>query len=109
MSATITPATAALDDNGQYGGYVVLTPQLAAARPTRVPYRRVRGRLPGRSRCWRRPSNGFPWLAVLGTNGSYWTSSRAPATGSTLMQGGDFPYLLVHLEHQSRRLTRGGF
>src|SRR5690606_31178466 len=42
---------------------------------------------------------GFPWLAQL-SGGSYFS---LPAGGTFTMVGGDFPYILFNVAHQSRR------
>jgi minor extracellular serine protease Vpr len=98
VDATITisdPATAA--DRRLYGGYLVLTPQ-GGGQTYRVPYAGFRGDYQSIQVVTPTP-NGFPWLARL-----VGTSFLRQNTGATFtMASGDIPYLLVHLDHQSRR------
>lgn len=110
VTATITPATAPV--NGQYGGYIVFTPQ-GGGQMYRVPFAGFVGDYQGIQVM----TGGFPFLSRL--------NSCAPAallrgldcfgTGSysTLPAGAAFnltaavaqtPYFLVHLEHQVRKL-----
>lgn len=96
VNATIYPPTG--PDKGQYGGYIVFTP-VGGGQVYRVPfagfigdYQSIQALVP--------TANGFPWLAkLIGT--SYFNQ----ATGATYaMTGDDVPYILVHLDHQVRRL-----
>ena len=97
VDATIWPP-AALAANGQYGGWIVLTPQ-GGGQTYRVPfagfvgdYQSIQVLVP--------TANNFPWLAKL-----VGTSLFNQPTGATYtMAGGDIPYFVVHLDHQSRRL-----
>jgi minor extracellular serine protease Vpr len=80
-----------------YGGYLVLTPQ-GAGQTYRVPYAGFRGDYQS-IQVLTPTANGFPWLArIVGSN------FMRQNTGATFtMASGDIPYLLVHLDHQSRR------
>ena len=89
---------------GQYGGYIVLR-QISEvdARPVgptyRVPFAGFVGDY--QSIVSMPPTGyGFPWLAQL-SGGSY---SNMSAGGTFTMVGDDVPYILLHLEHQVRRL-----
>jgi subtilisin family serine protease len=96
VDATITPATAPV--GGQYGGYVVLTPQ-GGGQVYRVPFAGYIGDYQARQ-VLVPTSNGFPWLAQLvGT--SYF---NRPAGSTYTLVGDDIPYFLLHLDHQSRRM-----
>lgn len=96
VDATITPATAPV--GGQYGGYVVLTPQ-GGGQVYRVPFAGYIGDYQARQ-VLVPTSNAFPWLAqVVGT--SYW---NRPAGATYTMTGSDIPFFLLHLDHQSRRM-----
>ncbi|PKN93920.1 MAG: peptidase S8 [Chloroflexi bacterium HGW-Chloroflexi-6] len=94
VTATINPASGPV--NGQYGGYIVLTPQ-GGGQIYRVPFAGFVGDYQGIQALTPTPY-GFPWLAYL-DGGSYnqlvntsdWTFS---------MQGDDIPYILIHFEHQ---------
>ncbi len=97
VNATIT-VNPALADKGLYGGYLVLTPQGGGA-PLRVPYAGFKGDY--QSIVALAPTaNGFPWLAKL--SGTSFLKQSAGATFT--FQTGDIPYILVHLDHQVRRL-----
>jgi subtilisin family serine protease len=94
LNLTITPATGPV--NGQYGGYIVLTPQ-GGGQVYRVPYAGFVGDYQG-IQALTPTANGFPWLAILYAgsyynfaDNNYWVYS---------MQGDDVPYLLVHFDHQ---------
>ncbi|TAK55837.1 MAG: peptidase S8 [Gammaproteobacteria bacterium] len=101
VDATITPATAPV--GGQYGGYVVLTPQ-GGGQVYRVPFAGYIGDYQARQ-VLVPTSNGFPWLAqVVGT--SYF---NRPAGSTYTLVGDDIPYFLLHLDHQSRRLRLEAF
>jgi subtilisin family serine protease len=97
FDVTIT-ANAALADRSLYGGYIVFTPQ-DDGQTYRVPYAGFKGDY--QSIPVMVPTTfGFPWLArLVGT--SY---VNQPTGGTFTMTGGDIPYFLVHLDHQSRRL-----
>ncbi len=98
VDATITisdPAAAA--DRRLYGGYLVLTPQ-GGGQTYRVPYAGFRGDYQS-IQVLTPTANGFPWLAKLAAG--FFSKQIAGATFT--MASGDIPYLLVHLDHQSRR------
>jgi len=94
--ATIIPASGpAL---GQYGGYIILTPR-SGGLTYRVPFAGFVGDY--QSIVSMPPTvYGFPWLAQL-SGGSFYNMSSG---GTYTMAGDDVPYILLHLEHQVRRL-----
>lgn len=94
--ATIFPATG--PDKGQYGGYMVFTPQ-EGGQVYRVPfagfvgdYQNIQSLEP--------TSYGFPWLSAI--SGGNYTKIINPTNKIFTMQGDDIPYFLVHFEHQVR-------
>lgn len=94
VDVTITPATAPV--NGQYGGYIVLTPT-DAGQTYRVPFAGFVGdyqAIPTVTPT----ANGFPWAARL-SGGSLF---KCVADCSFSMQGEDMPYFLVHFEHHAQ-------
>jgi minor extracellular serine protease Vpr len=99
VAATITPATG--PTKGQYGGYIVFTPQ-GGGQVYRVPfagfvgdYQSIQALNAGPV-----PSVPMPWLAVL-SNGSYYKLAD-PTDWTFTMQDTDVPYVLAHFDHQSR-------
>ncbi|GHA80956.1 hypothetical protein GCM10007067_18760 [Lysobacter bugurensis] len=96
VNVTITPPAAPL--GGQYGGYLVLKPNDGSAT-LRVPYAGYIGDYQARQ-VMTPTANGFPWLAKS-TDGSYFNQ---PDGATYTLSGGDIPYFLVHLDHQSRML-----
>jgi minor extracellular serine protease Vpr len=94
--ATINPATGPV--NGQYGGYIVFTPQ-GGGQVHQVPFAGFVGDYQG-IQVLAPTANGFPWLTVL-YSGSYYKVT-APTDWTYTMQGNDIPFFLVHLDHQSR-------
>jgi subtilisin family serine protease len=96
VNATITPATGPL--KGQYGGYVILTPQ-GGGQVYRVPFAGFIGDYQS-IQVLTPTANGFPWLSVL-YGGSFYKVTD-PGDWTYTMQDGDVPYFLVHLDHQSR-------
>jgi subtilisin family serine protease len=97
VAVTIT-ANPGLADRGLYGGYVVLTPQ-GGGPVQRVPYAGFKGDYQSIQVLTPTPS-GFPWLATR-----VGTTYRKQANGATYtLQGGDLPYILLHRDHQARRL-----
>ena len=98
VDVTIAP-NAGLDDQSQYGGYVVLTPQ-GGGKTYRVPYAGFVGDYQTVPVLTPTP-NGFPWLAKLNAAGTTFTNQPAGATYT--MIGNDVPYFLVHLDHHVRR------
>ncbi len=95
FKATITPATGPV--NGQYGGYIVLTPT-DGGRVYRVPFAGFVGDYQG-IQVLTPTANGFPWLAKL-AGGTY---SRQTAPATYTMEGDDVPFFLAHFDHQSSR------
>jgi hypothetical protein len=107
--ATITPATG--PTKGQYGGYIVLTPQGGVGQTLRVPYAGFVGDY--QSIVAMTPTAfGFPWVSrltgctiVIGlecTAGGSFTN--APGATFTMTNAFNVPQLLVHLDHQARRV-----
>ncbi len=95
VAVTITPATG--PTNGQYGGYIVFTPQ-DGGQTLRVPFAGFVGDYQGIVHM--PPTTyGFPWLARLVGSTYYKEEDGAVFT----MQDGDIPYFLVHFDHQVRR------
>ena len=95
--ATIYPATG--PTFGQYGGYIVLTPQ-DGGRVYSVPFAGFVGDYQG-IQTLAPTANGFPWLAVL-YGGSYSRLSD-PSDWTFTMQGTDTPFFLVHFDHQPEK------
>ena len=96
ITATITPATAPV--GGQYGGYLVFTPDDGSAT-LRVPFAGYIGDYQARQ-VLTPTGNGFPWLAQV-SGASY---ANRPTGASYSMSGSDIPFFLVHMDHQSRLL-----
>ncbi len=95
LESTITAPTG--PNQGQYGGYIVLTPQ-DGGQTYRVPYAGFIGDY--QSIVVLMPTaNGFPWLAKL--SGTIFTNQPSGATYTLV--GQDVPQFLVHLEHQPQR------
>src|SRR6185369_10308487 len=95
VDVTISP-NAGLADHSLYGGYIVLT---SGDGVLRVPFAGFKGDYQS-IQALAPTANGFPWLAkVVGT--SY---VNQPAGATYTLQGGDVPVLLIHLDHQVRRL-----
>ncbi|WP_119315563.1 S8 family serine peptidase, partial [Calidithermus terrae] len=109
VSVTIHPATAPV--GGQYGGYVVFTPQ-GGGQAYRVPFAGYIGDYQARQVF----TGGFPFLgklvsctpaSLLRGNDCFGTGSYSvfPAGATyTLTDAFNTPYVLVHLDHQVRRL-----
>lgn len=96
----VTITAPASPNQGQYGGYVVLTPQGGGQSYT-VPfagfigdYQTVQVLTP--------TANGFPWLSQL--SGGFFNKVETDGSVFTMV-GDDIPFILVHLDHQSDRLT----
>jgi subtilisin family serine protease len=98
---TINPATAPV--NGQYGGYIKLTPQDGGAA-LRVPFAGFVGDYQG-IQVLVPTANSFPWLAQL-VGASFF---NRPAGANYSLVGDDIPYFLMHLEHQSQRILLEAF
>ncbi|HSL30221.1 MAG TPA: S8 family serine peptidase [Anaerolineales bacterium] len=93
VTATINPATGPL--NGQYGGYIVFTPQ-GGGQTYRVPFAGFVGDYQG-IQVLTPTANNFPRLG--------WTPDGVnfgfAAAGDTFtLQGFDVPYILIHFDHQ---------
>jgi subtilisin family serine protease len=112
VTATITPATG--PTNGQYGGYIVLTPQ-GGGQVYRVPYAGFVGDYQGITVM---TNSSFPTgpllgkltsctpVAVLRGNDCYGTGSYSvfPAgTTYTMADAYNIPVFIVHMEHQVRQ------
>ena len=95
---------------GQYGGYIVFTPQ-DGGQIYRVPFAGFAGdyqAVPALEPGWRqRPDGiwtnyGFPWLAAR-SEGRY-QKVAGPGNWTFTLQDGDVPYFLVHFGHQAAAL-----
>ena len=103
-SVNVTVAgNAGLPNRSLYGGYVKLTPQ-GAGSPIQVAFAGFKGDY--QSTVVLTPTaSGFPWLAqIVGT--SY---SNRPAGATYTLVGNDIPFVLMHLDHQSRTLKLEAF
>ena len=94
LHVTISPATA--PNLGQYGGYVVLTPQ-GGGDVVRVPYAGFVGDYQSIVTLMPTPF-GFPWLARVEGDLYVWQ----PEGATYSMHGDDIPFFLVHLDHQAQ-------
>jgi minor extracellular serine protease Vpr len=99
VKATIYPATG--PTYGQYGGYIIFTPQ-DGGQIYRVPFAGFVGDYQGIQVLAPTPY-GFPWLSVLYEDNFYLITD--PSDWSYTMQGDDIPYFLVHFDHQPRTFT----
>ena len=97
FEVTVAP-NAGLADRAQYGGYVVLTPQ-GGGQTYRVPFAGLKGDYQSIT-VLTPTANGFPWLAKLIGPSLF----NQPAGATYTLVGDDDPFILVHLDHQSRRL-----
>lgn len=97
VDVSITP-NAALADRSQYGGWVVFTPQ-GGGQTLRVPFAGFKGDYQS-IQVLVPTVNNFPWLAKL----SGTTFQNQPSGAVYTFAGGDIPYFVVHLDHQSREL-----
>lgn len=93
VTATINPATGPV--NGQYGGYLVFTPQ-GGGQVYRVPFAGFVGDYQG-IQMLTPTANGFPRLGWTpdGVNFGF-----AFAGDTFTLQGFDMPYILIHFDHQ---------
>jgi minor extracellular serine protease Vpr len=98
VEVTITAPPAPV--GGQYGGYLVFTPQ-GEGQTLRVPYAGYVGDYQARA-ALTAGGSAFPWIARLSA-GSYF-KVNGPADWSFSMQGNDIPFVLVHLDHQVRHM-----
>jgi minor extracellular serine protease Vpr len=96
VNATIYPATG--PTNGQYGGYIVFTPQ-GVGQVYRVPFAGFVGDYQS-IQVLAPTSYSFPWLSVLYA-GNYYKITD-PTDWTFTMQGTDIPFILAHFDHQSR-------
>jgi hypothetical protein len=110
VDATITPATG--PSFGQYGGYIVFTPQ-GGGQVYRVPFAGFVGDYQGIQTLAPTPF-GFPWLAkltscttFLGNDcvvGGIFQNQPGGATYDLTSPINNFPYILAHFDHQVRQL-----
>ena len=96
VDATVFPATG--PTYGQYGGYIVFTPQ-GGGQVYRVPFAGFVGDYQA-IQVLAPTANGFPWLSVLYEGIFY--KITGPGDWTYTMEGDDIPYFLVHLDHQCR-------
>jgi len=96
IRATITP-NPMLPDKSIYGGYIVVTSETGEV--ARVPYAGFKGDYQSIQVLAPTPA-GFPWLAKL-IGGSF---ENQPNGAAYSMVGSDIPFIIIHLDHQSRRL-----
>jgi len=96
IKVTITPAT--YPDKGQYGGYIILTPR-DGAPASRVPFAGFVGDYQS-IEVLANPY-GLPWLVDVN-----WNDPVAPFT---LVDADNMPYVIVHLDHQSRTFKLEAF
>ena len=101
VNVTIYPATS--PTYGQYGGYIVFTPQ-SAGQIYRVPFAGFVGDYQGIQvlTAGPVPTAPMPWLALL-YGGTYYKLTD-PSDWTFSMVGSDIPMFLMHFEHQSRML-----
>jgi hypothetical protein len=97
VEVTVNPATS--PNLGQYGGYIVFTPEGGGA-VYRVPYAGFVGDYQAIQVL---TSGGFGFPAVGWSPDGLNFGFAAPGDVFTLV-GNDIPYILVHLDHQSSRL-----
>jgi minor extracellular serine protease Vpr len=112
FTATITPPSG--PPRGVYGGYIVLTPQGGAGQTYRVPFAGFNGDYQSIVAATPTPF-GFPWVSRLTScnpalvrgldcfdpAGVY---TNAPGGTFSLADAFNVPQLLVHLDHQVRRM-----
>ncbi len=96
VDVTVTAATG--PNQGQYGGYIVFTPQ-GGGQSYSVPYAGFIGDYQSLT-VLTPTANGFPWLAQLVGTSFF----NRPAGATYTMVGDDIPYFLIHLDHQSARV-----
>jgi minor extracellular serine protease Vpr len=103
VDVTVT-ANAGLVARGIYGGYITLTPQGGGA-DYRVPFAGFKGDYQS-TQVLTPTANGFPWLAhVVGTG-----FVKLPVGGTyTMVDDNHIPYVLLHLDHESRRIRLEAF
>ena len=100
FDVTISPAES-LPDRSLYGGYIVVENTADAADIRRIPYGGLKGDyqsipvlVP--------TSMGFPWIARRGP----WSVEQVPPASATfsMADADNIPYVVLHLDHQSRRV-----
>jgi minor extracellular serine protease Vpr len=97
VDVTVTP-NSALADRSLYGGYIVVTPE-GGGQPVQVPFAGFKGDYQSIQVLAPTPA-GYPWLAkTVGT-----TFANQPAGATFTFVGTDVPNILLHLDHQARRL-----
>ena len=96
VKATIYPATGPV--NGQYGGYIVFTPQ-GGGQAYRVPFAGFVGDYQG-IETLAHPAD-LPWLTRL--DGGSFVQLTDPSDWTFTMQGDDIPFFLVHFDHQPEK------
>ena len=102
VDVTIT-ANAGLVNRGIYGGYITLSPQGGGA-DYRVPFVGFKGDYQS-TRVLTPTTLGLPWLAQWVVSDYF----NRPTGGTYTMVGDDIPYVLLHLDHQSRRIRLEAF
>jgi minor extracellular serine protease Vpr len=113
VDATITP-NAGLADKSMYGGYLVFTPQ-GDGQTYRVPFAGFKGDYQS-IQVLTPTANGFPWLSRLTACSLHWPPdlncyvggnySKVPTASAVFTMADTFnvPHVLVHMDHQARRL-----
>ena len=92
-------APGAVSPGRLFGGYIKFTPDDGGA-VLRVPYTGYNGDYQAIV-ALTPTANGFPWLAqIVGPN-----FVNRPAGATYTLVGDDIPFILLHLDHQVRRLT----
>ena len=99
IRVTVTPPSG--PDQGQYGGWIVLTGDDGSI--LRVPYAGFVGDYRSIQAITPTP-NGFPWLAVS-IGGAFYGPITGPEDWVYSMVGEDIPYLLIHFDHQVTKLV----
>ena len=94
FNASITPPSG--PNLGQYGGYIVLTPQ-GGGQVYRVPFAGFIGDYQAKV-VLVPTAAGFPWLADRSLSGNL------AGGGTFTMAGDDVAYFVLHLDHQSRTI-----
>lgn len=98
VTVSVTITAPAAPDRGMYGGYIVFTPT-TPGQVYRVPFAGFIGDY--QSIVALTPTiHGFPWLAKLTGTGFV----NQPTGATYTLVAGDIPYILLHLDHQVRKL-----
>ncbi|HKI06110.1 MAG TPA: S8 family serine peptidase [Thermoanaerobaculia bacterium] len=97
VDVAIAPSSG-LPDRSQYGGWVVLTPQ-DGGKAVRVPYAGFKGDYQS-IQVLVPTATGFPLVGRQTATGYL----PQPQGGTFTLQGNDIPFVLLHLEHQSREI-----